>query len=317
LELNTFKLQSYDIIGDVHGHATVLEKLLTQLGYSKKNNTYRHPTRQAVFLGDIVDRGSEVREALHLVRNMVLDGSALMVLGNHEFNAIGWHTRWIDGFLRPHTTANRRQHSATLKAFRSHKSEWKEFFDWFHTLPLSLDLGGIRVAHAAWDDCAHQFAGPLPLEKHKVPAGLIYTGRFTAPQQNRNWCYELLCKGYETELPSGCFFLDHEGNKRTHLRTRWWLGARGRTYADLSFDPTLPVPRELVQDPNLPQEDYQSEVPVFFGHYAADPANLIITPKIACLDYGIYRKEGAALHAYRWDGEKELSPSKIVKVPCR
>lgn len=310
-------MPSYDIIGDVHGYATVLEKLLSRLGYSKKGGTYRHPSRQAVFVGDIIDRGPEVREALHLVRNMVREGSALMVLGNHEFNAIGWHTRWIDGFLRRHTLANRRQHSATLKAFRSHQSEWQEFFEWFHTLPLSLDLGGIRVAHAAWDDCAHKFAGPLPLEKHKVPAGLIHTGRFTAPERNTNWHYELLCKGYETQLPDGYFFLDHEKKRRTQLRTRWWLGARGRTYADLSWDSSLRLPDLLVEDPNLPQEDYPSDVPVFFGHYAADPSRLIVTPKVACLDYGIYRKEGAALHAYRWDGEKELNPSKIVKMPRR
>ena len=87
-------IKSYDIIGDVHGYAATLEKLLEQLGYSKKGGTYSHPTRQAMFVGDIIDRGPKIREALHLVRRMVLEGAALMVLGNHEFNAIGWHTKW-------------------------------------------------------------------------------------------------------------------------------------------------------------------------------------------------------------------------------
>jgi hypothetical protein len=307
-------LKSYDIIGDVHGYATTLEKLLERLGYSKKGGTYSHPTRQAIFVGDIIDRGPKIREALHLVRRMVLEGAALMVLGNHEFNAIGWHTKWYDGsHLRVHSTPNRRQHAATLKAFCRYKSEWQEFFEWFHTLPLSLELDGIRVVHAAWDDFAHGFAGPLPLQKHKVPAGLIRTSKSDNPSFNTNRNYELLCKGYETKLPEGHYFLDHEGNVRTELRTRWWLGAKGRTYPDLSFDRSLELPDILIKDPDLPQADYQSDVPVFFGHYAADPSELILTPRIACLDYGIYK--GHPLHAYRWDGERTLSPEKIVKMP--
>jgi len=304
---------SYDIIGDVHGYATTLEKLLCKLGYSKKGGTYRHPSRKAVFVGDIIDRGPLIRESLHIVKRMTLEGSALMVLGNHEFNAIGWHTRWIGEYLRPHTPGNRRQHARTLKAFSGRQAEWKEFFEWFHTLPLSLDLGGIRVVHAAWNDFAHQQAGPLPLEKHKVAAGLINLMRFNDPKLDINYHYELLCKGYETKLPKGFFFLDHEKKRRTHLRTRWWLSSNGRTFADLAFDPTLKVPRKKVRDPDLPKKDYQSGPPVFFGHYAADPSTLILTPKIACLDYGIYK--GSPLHAYRWDGEKTLSADKIVKMP--
>jgi hypothetical protein len=90
----------YDIIGDVHGYATILEKLLKELGYKKKGGTYHHRSRQAVIVGDIIDRGPQIREALHIVKRMVVEGSALMVLGNHEFNAIGWNTKWIGEYLR-------------------------------------------------------------------------------------------------------------------------------------------------------------------------------------------------------------------------
>ena len=81
--------KGYDLIGDVHGCAQSLERLLQVLGYQKIAGSYRHPKqRQVIFLGDIVDRGPRIREALHLVRDMVEQGSALMILGNHEFNAI-------------------------------------------------------------------------------------------------------------------------------------------------------------------------------------------------------------------------------------
>ena len=307
--------QFYDIIGDVHGYANVLEKLLKKLGYKKKGGTYHHRSRQAIFVGDIIDRGPQIREALHIVRRMVLEGSALMVLGNHEFNAIGWHSRWINPgeYLRPHTSKNRKQHAHTLRAFFGRKKEWKEFFDWFQTLPLSLDLGGIRVAHAAWNDIAHKYAGAVPLVNYKVPAAFFLTSRLDGdPNTSTGWYYELLCKGYETELPDGLYYLDHEGNRRTEVRTRWWLSSKGRTFSDLAFYTSLKVPNERVQDPDLPKKDYKSGPPVLFGHYAADPRQLIITPKIACLDYGIYK--GHPLHAYRWDGEKELSADKIVKM---
>ena len=108
-------------------------------------------------------------------------------------------------------------------------------------------------------------------------------------------------------------FKDDKGKERTHLRTKWWKGSKGRTYRDLTLNESLPSPEILVVDPKLPKKDYSGEAPVFFGHYAADPATLIMTPKAACLDYGIFN--GSPLHAYRWDGEKELSADKIVKMP--
>ena len=46
----------YDIIGDVHGCASHLRRLLDDMGYREDDATgaYRHPDRQAVFVGDLV-----------------------------------------------------------------------------------------------------------------------------------------------------------------------------------------------------------------------------------------------------------------------
>jgi len=299
-------LKSYDIIGDVHGYATTLEKLLQELGYKKRHGTYSHPSRQAVFVGDIIDKGPKIREALSIVRSMVDSGSAQMVLGNHEVNAIGWQYKDLDGkYLRERSKDNRAQHKETLKAFPDPKEQMANV-KWFQTLPLSLDLGGIRVVHAAWNDDFHKEAGKDPYESFSL---LIAFSKFHRTQEH----YEVLCKGYETELPDGLTFKDDKGKERKHLRTKWWKGAKGRTYRDLTLNETLPAPEIKVVDPKLPQKDYSGEAPVFFGHYAADPSRLILTPKIACLDYGIFN--GSPLHAYRWDGEGTLSPDKIVKLP--
>jgi protein phosphatase len=85
----------FDVIGDVHGCGDELESLLTTLGYEAVERhegvgldagpVYRHPDgRQAVFVGDLVDRGPRVLDTLRIVRNMVEAGSGWCVAGNHE-----------------------------------------------------------------------------------------------------------------------------------------------------------------------------------------------------------------------------------------
>ncbi|HOY22895.1 MAG TPA: metallophosphoesterase, partial [Cellvibrio sp.] len=87
-------VEGYDLIGDVHGCAITLERLLQKLGYSKLQGVYQHPKRRIIFLGDIVDRGPHIREAVLLVHSMVQKGSAHMVLGNHEHNALTYCTQF-------------------------------------------------------------------------------------------------------------------------------------------------------------------------------------------------------------------------------
>jgi hypothetical protein len=49
----------HDLIGDIHGHADALERLLQQRGYSRQQGIYRQPERQAIFLGDFIDKGPQ------------------------------------------------------------------------------------------------------------------------------------------------------------------------------------------------------------------------------------------------------------------
>jgi hypothetical protein len=50
--------RSYDLIGDIHGCARTLERLLDTLGYRLQGGVWRHPQRMAIFLGDLVDRAA-------------------------------------------------------------------------------------------------------------------------------------------------------------------------------------------------------------------------------------------------------------------
>jgi len=81
------------VCGDIHGCFAELCELLNQLGY--RINTFdpdaeeliqaSHPdARQALFVGDITDRGPRNKDCLRLVMGMCEMGSARAVIGNHD-----------------------------------------------------------------------------------------------------------------------------------------------------------------------------------------------------------------------------------------
>ncbi|MGH3659761.1 MAG: metallophosphoesterase, partial [Micromonosporaceae bacterium] len=81
----------FDIVGDVHGCRSELETLLTTLGWTLVRDDAGRPVnathperRQAVFVGDLVDRGPDSPGVLRLVMGMVAAGTAVCVPGNHE-----------------------------------------------------------------------------------------------------------------------------------------------------------------------------------------------------------------------------------------
>ncbi len=85
-------IAGYDLIGDIHGHADSLEKLLVTMGYTFKHGVYHHPERKVVFLGDFIDRGPKIKRVLDIAMGMVKSENAIAVMGNHEFNALAFHT---------------------------------------------------------------------------------------------------------------------------------------------------------------------------------------------------------------------------------
>jgi hypothetical protein len=121
----------YDIIGDIHGYALELRALLDKLGYVELGGTYRHPYRTAIFMGDFIDRGPNIRETLQIVRAMVDDGAALAVMGNHELNGLAFHTGdGNGGHLRAHSDKNLHQHGATLDQLAEpYPDEWRDYLN--------------------------------------------------------------------------------------------------------------------------------------------------------------------------------------------
>jgi hypothetical protein len=63
------------VIGDIHGYADKLVRLLALLGYRERNGAWRHPERHAIFVGDLIDRGPAQVATVSIVRAMVDAGS--------------------------------------------------------------------------------------------------------------------------------------------------------------------------------------------------------------------------------------------------
>ncbi|WP_346798035.1 metallophosphoesterase [Halomonas sp. Bachu 37] len=213
----------YDLIGDIHGYATPLKHLLNKLGYTERDGVWQHPERQVVFLGDFVDRGPEQVETVRIARAMVEAGQALAVMGNHEFNAVAWATEDPEApsqYLRSHSDKNRNQHQAFLDQVGQYSEQHRDMIDWFRTLPLYLDLDGLRVIHACWHPPSLENLRDYTDEQQRIlkDAWPALCRKGTVPYD----ALETTVKGLEVPLPQGHRFFDKDGNPRHHIRTRWW-----------------------------------------------------------------------------------------------
>jgi hypothetical protein len=312
--------RGYDLIGDVHGCAKALERLLNQLGYRKEAGVWRHPRRMALFLGDIIDRGPHIREALHVVRNMVEADQALCIMGNHEFSALGWNTPVLPGngryFVREHTPRNARLLHETHSQFAAYPAEWKEFVGWFQTLPLFIDGGFFRVVHACWDnDLIHMLRARDPLgriDRDFVRAA----GR---PGSFASQVCERLLRGMDMRLPEGVVLTSREGFPRSFFRTKFWE-ENPQTYGDIVFQPE-PLPEDVAQTPLSSRQKrellrYGADEPLLFvGHYWRSGRPAPIRHNLACLDYSAVLS--GRLVAYRLDQERRLQADKFVWVDVK
>jgi hypothetical protein len=319
----------YDIIGDVHGSADKLTGLLHRLGYRERDGAYRLSGHRAVFVGDVVDRGPEQVRTLRVVRSMVDAGCAQMVMGNHEFNAIGYATRdprTRSNFLRTHTGAkgatNRAQHEAFLAAMPFGSAIYRETVAWFTTLPLWLEFDQFRVVHACWHQASIDVVRGLAGERGTVDDDFLTVALRKGTDEYA--ATTTILKGPEVRLvdydqPA---FIDVDGRVRRRARLRWWLPRaatlrravvipEGVTTTDGRAYPALPdvacaEAAAFYYDP--------AEKPVFFGHYVRSGSPTVEGPATVCLDYGAER-DGGSLVAYRFDGDPRLTNERFVAYP--
>ncbi len=303
----------YDIIGDIHGHASLLKNLLVSLGYVRSRSGYFHPERKAIFVGDFVNRGPEIRMTVELIRKMTEEGNAMAILGNHEINALLYHLKGDKKSPLLDKAGIRTQSvQETLLQFKNFREEWKSHRKWLRTLPLFLELDGIRVVHACWSGKNIQVLkdelAPGKLSK-EVLRDLVLT-----PRSSLSQAILQTTRGIHLIMPPDLRVLDNHRRSHHLFRVRWWKEPHGLTFQQFSFEskfrlPDYTIPRELLPE----TEPYGvGEPPVFFGHYCRGNGPYVIRQNLCCVDACVTGKKRLA--AYRWDGETVLDSEKMVTV---
>jgi hypothetical protein len=305
-------MNNFDLIGDIHGHADELEALLKKMGYSKSAGVYSHPERRALFVGDYIDRGPEIKRTLEIVRGMVEKETAIALMGNHEYNALCFHHEEREGgHLRPHSIKNILQHYETLEQFKNKQGDYENYLKWFLELPLYYENDSFRAVHATWDPFYIKSLDGF-LKAGKLTEELLHDS--VVMESVLYQAIEVTLKGKEVVLPDGYVIKDKEDFERKEIRIRWWRNPRNKTYRDLAIHPNEDVPDDEIPHESFLNDDYyrEGEKPVFFGHYWLKGEPKLFRCNICCLDYSIAKK--GRLVAYRFDGESVLKDENFVVI---
>lgn len=302
------KHKLFDIFTDIHGYATPLSKLLEHLGYKLVNGAYTHPSRKALFIGDYIDRGPEQESTCEIVKAMVLAGSAIALMGNHEYNAICYATYHDGDYLRKHNDRNYKTHKEFLDEYPFGSDKHKDIIEWFKTLPLFFEHEGFRAVHACWDEKHIKYL------KTRLNDDNTLNDDFLVQSANKETedfiSLEVVLKGHELTLPNNQVWVDPYGLERKNVRVNWFNKLENPTFKNIAI--SCPGVNML---PDAPLEDvffYEDEKPVFFGHYWLRGTPKVQSKYIACLDYSVAKN--GKLVAYQWSGEKELSNENFVYI---
>ena len=276
----------YDIIPDIHGQHEKLLGLLQKLGWHEINGKWQHyeKERKIIFLGDLIDRGRQNRKVLQLIRKLQKLKLAYVLMGNHELNAIYFHSKnpKTNEPLRRHSLANIKQHQTFLDEFPPQETETEDIINWFCSLPLFLEFKYFRVIHACWETSSVN-------RLKQINENAIFSRDFYIKNNfEKNGAYqavELLTKGPEARLPLNSFFRDKTGIKRYSSRLAWWRH-ESKSWRDLcvSVPNASSIPDSTFTDWNIIELYPRDAIPVFFGHYWMNFPLKIESHNALCLD---------------------------------
>lgn len=304
-------MQSIDFIGDIHGHADALRRLLERLGYRRHHGGYRHSDigRTVVYVGDFIDRGPEPLETIEIVRAMRDSGDAEALMGNHEFNALGFGTLRADGKpYRSHGSGAMDQHAAFLKEAPIGSRSHDDVMRFFASLSIVYLGKRVRGVHAAWIDEAVATVRPYMTAHHSLRR--TYLAEALSEGTAIHEALKPLLKGPEIKVSKEMAWIDAHGSRRTKNRVKWWNSAPQRLSDAIVIEGNQAVDEQLLATvPTFPQTDPR---PVIFGHYCIPSAPTVLSPAATCVDFGV--DKGGYLTAYTFNGESAFDPSKLTAI---
>ena len=245
-------------ISDIHAQYKKLLELLEYLGFNLDDLQLNSGDVQLVFMGDLIDSAPGVDGdhlgLLQLVESLVSSHYARCLLGNHEFNAIGWATKSTGGqWARPHSAHHFKQHKSFLAAVGEGSKQHIYWINWFKKLPFFIDFESVCALHACWNEQAQKAIAPYLNDDHSLKEE-HWVNAFDPNHELFELC-EMLSKAPKYPLPKGELFFDIASEKRAKNRAKWW-----RFY--------------------VPQENIK---PVIIGHYSLSGLPNAKSKKVVCV----------------------------------
>lgn len=302
-----------DIIPDIHGQAEKLLAALQNLGWRCKGSDWSHrdTNRKVVFLGDFIDRGPENGLVIRIVQDLIKSAGAKAVMGNHELNALHYHT--VDPEtkepVRERNEDNFNQHESFLREFPVGSCKTKKVLDWMKTLPLFIETVHFRAVHAAW------IQPEIDNLRLYTKDGVLSQDQLIRAGRKSDELYkivEIVAKGPEACLPHPYFFVDKGGKVRRHVRVKWWNDdARNWRDATMSVPDINQLPEQQLPDKLLNTFYPAGDRPVFFGHYWLSGEPELQSKNALCLDYSA-GTDGPLVTYTHVAGTRDLSLENVV-----
>ena len=151
------------VISDIHGEADRFHRMLEQIAFSGQDTLY--------ILGDVIDRGEE---GIPLLREILACPQMVMLLGNHEYMCLQYHS--LEATEVEVRRWNRNGNAPTLAGLdRLTSAQRAEVFAFLRQLPVHLDLcvegcrfhlvhgfPGETVRDQVWERPAPDSPNPFP-----------------------------------------------------------------------------------------------------------------------------------------------------------
>lgn len=165
------------VIPDVHGFSVALKEIVDKFH-----------DRSFIFLGDIVDRGPDVKGCYEIIRKLHAEGRATLLMGNHEhmimdvfynnnqqYDGISWH----HGLIQTLESYNAQEH------IEQKAVDFLDDFGWYmqnaHDYAI---VGNVLISHAARPlldndgnplNLDHIWNRPQQNKDHPLPEGVEYS----------------------------------------------------------------------------------------------------------------------------------------------
>lgn len=275
-----------DVIGDLHGHSRLFLRMLELLGYQADGDSFTHPLgRRILLVGDLINRGPDSIGVLETARRLHENGTALIILGNHEFRLI--------------------QRSVAQKPLDDER--FNRYLPWIRTLPLFLETATLRSVHAAWHYSSIQVL------KESQANDDSFVQRTLDKETAEGKAVQTILSGIKVRLPLNPILRDRFDVPREKGRVKWWKNLEGKSFAECLYSPMnpnvwdqAPSHQEIAQvEPYLEKDKL-----VCIGHYSLPPEIEKVMDPIVCVD-GCVTKD-KVLWAYRHNGESRPSSKNLI-----